>query len=159
MSVELRPPSPTPSMERDHSGGDEFEAGSSGPERVNNLNNLSSLFTLPNGDPARFFLHKSLTQTQRHTCTEKITTHGGAMTSIEKNAKIILVSQGRLGTTSLETLRLGWEVHPNPAFRDIRVENIVFLTQCVNNRRFLLNDAVKVKQRISGRPGMTEPCV
>lgn len=136
--------------------GDEFgdtSGAETGPDKH------EKLFTLPNGDPVRFFLHVSLTPAQRLMATEKITGNGGALSSAEKKANIILVSKGRLGTTSLEILRLVWELHPNPALRDIRVENIVFLTQCINNGRFELDSGVRAKQRIAGRPGKTRPYV
>ena len=157
MSAEPRPPSPTliPRSTRrdDREDFGDTSGAESEPRRT------TKLFTLPNGNPVVFFLHTSLTPGQREMTTGKIIDNGGVLTTNDRRANVVLVSQNRLGTVSLETLRLGWEANPNPALRGIRVEPIAFLTVCINNGRFDLDDAVRKKQRISGRPGMTEPCV
>lgn len=116
----------------------------------------ADLFTLPNGNSVRFFLHSSLTAEQRTLVQQKIITHGGTLTTVEKRANIILVSKNRL-TTSLEVLRAGWDIHPNLALRDIRVEAIGFLMQCINNNQFKFYDDPKIKSRIAGRPGQRQP--
>ncbi|KAF7974245.1 hypothetical protein HWV62_13138 [Athelia sp. TMB] len=155
MSAEPRPPSPTliprSTRRNDRENSGDASGAESEPRRH------TQIFTLPNGNPVVFFLHASLTPGQREMTTGKIIDNGGVLTTNEKRANVILVSPNRLGTVSLETLRLGWEANPNPALRGIRVEPIAFLTVCINSGRFDLDNTVRKKQRLSGRPGMTEP--
>ena len=146
-----QPPATTSAASRheEEESSEEEELPDHLPEHGHTQDPLPELFKLPSGVPARFFLHKSLTAGMKAQVTKAIEAHGGHITMLEKHANIVLVSETRL-TTDLATMKLRYDVHSDPVFRDIHVESLTFLRRCLNTGFFEIGGERMIKM---GMPG------
>jgi hypothetical protein len=111
-------------------------------------NPLVKLFC-PDGQPCRFFLHKSMTDEMKTKAIKKIGAHGGQMTTHERKAHVILVSEARLHM-DLAIMQLHYNANEDRVLQNIYVEPHTFLTKCIDTRHFKLGKDKRIKM---GMPG------
>lgn len=125
----------------------EFNAYSSDDE----TDSQDTLFTEA-GQPARFFLHESLSETKRTSAIRAIDAYGGLITLNHDKAQIVLVNEKHLGC-SFEILEARYGCHPDETIRNIEVYRHSQLKAWIDSKRFTIGK-VRYERRLPGRkPG------
>lgn len=104
------------------------------------------------GRPARFFFHQTMKQGEKVKAKKTILSYGGAVTTTIESANILLVVQRRL-TEKLATLRKRYDCAQNPALRDIWVQPITYLGECIDRKYFELELPRPTKRMPGRKPG------